>query len=283
MEMTLIGLSGKKRHGKNTVADIIQDLTSREIPDQAIFKNGEWENMKGVSEWIQKSFANKLKEMCALLLGCKIEQLEDEEFKNSVLWVHPNTGQNITPRYIMQQLGTEFGRTIHPDLWIDRLLSNYILSGNVIADEIKGVIDTRKYPKWIITDVRFPNEANAIKERGGVVFRVFRPGQLEVFYKDSDFNPEDEDELDFSGNYYVQSIDGDRYTITQYKDGTGNKVSGDILEDLVFSDPDKHLSEVALDSYKFDEIIVNDGNIEDLTNKVKQVLIKYKIIKNDKL
>jgi hypothetical protein len=31
-------------------------------------------------------------------------------------------------------------------------------------------------PNWIITDTRFPNEAQAIKDKGGLVIRVDRPG-----------------------------------------------------------------------------------------------------------
>ena len=31
------------------------------------------------------------------------------------------------------------------------------------------------YPKWIIPDVRFPNELEAIKERSGITIRVWRP------------------------------------------------------------------------------------------------------------
>ena len=32
-----------------------------------------------------------------------------------------------------------------------------------------------KYPNWIITDVRFPNELQAIKDRDGIIIRVNRP------------------------------------------------------------------------------------------------------------
>jgi len=31
-------------------------------------------------------------------------------------------------------------------------------------------------PNWVITDTRFPNEAKAIKDAGGIVIRVDRPG-----------------------------------------------------------------------------------------------------------
>lgn len=35
-------------------------------------------------------------------------------------------------------------------------------------------VDKRVYPNWIITDVRFPNEVKAIKDKGGIVIRVDR-------------------------------------------------------------------------------------------------------------
>ncbi len=38
------------------------------------------------------------------------------------------------------------------------------------------VVKCSKYPNWIITDTRFPNEAEAIKKAGGIVIRVDRPG-----------------------------------------------------------------------------------------------------------
>lgn len=36
-----------------------------------------------------------------------------------------------------------------------------------------------KYPNWIITDMRFPNELKAVKDKGGISIRVERPGLLE--------------------------------------------------------------------------------------------------------
>jgi hypothetical protein len=39
-----------------------------------------------------------------------------------------------------------------------------------------------KYPNWIITDVRFPNELKAIKDRDGIIIRVNRPILNETAY-----------------------------------------------------------------------------------------------------
>ena len=49
-----------------------------------------------------------------------------------------------------------------------------------------------KYPNWIIPDVRFPNEVEAIKERGGIVIRVNRS----TTKSDSNSNHESEIALD---------------------------------------------------------------------------------------
>ncbi len=71
--------------------------------------------------------------------------------------------QGNTPRYAMQTLGTEWGRnTIGKNIWIDILF--YTLEHGRSGDVI------------IIDDVRFPNEILAIKNKGGVIWRIDRPG-----------------------------------------------------------------------------------------------------------
>ncbi|MFT0892971.1 deoxynucleotide monophosphate kinase [Pseudochelatococcus sp. G4_1912] len=64
-----------------------------------------------------------------------------------------------TPRHAMQTLGTEWGRDlISPDLWLSAWQAT-LPDGDVVVD-----------------DVRFANEADAIKELGGVMVRVDRLG-----------------------------------------------------------------------------------------------------------
>ena len=136
------------------------------------------------SDYKIKKFAGKLKDMACLLIGCTREQLEDRDFKEKELgeeWWYiskpeigmfiPYTEDNwaahgdfeenlvmLTPRKLLQLLGTEAGREIiHPNIWVNALFGDYDKDSN-----------------WVITDVRFPNEAQAIKDRGGVVIRVER-------------------------------------------------------------------------------------------------------------
>ena len=61
-------------------------------------------------------------------------------------------------RRLMQELGATARDVIDPYVWID-VLEKHLPPGPVV-----------------ITDVRYPNEANMIQDIGGVVFRVLRPG-----------------------------------------------------------------------------------------------------------
>jgi hypothetical protein len=69
-----------------------------------------------------------------------------------------------TPRYVMQTLGTEFGREmIHPDLWT-----------MAWAAAARAALD-RGVPGVVVEDCRFPNEVDAVRALGGTVVQIRRP------------------------------------------------------------------------------------------------------------
>jgi len=75
-----------------------------------------------------------------------------------------SVGPNISPRHLMQTLGTEWGRDcIHPNIWIDIAMSQ---ARNVCARGSNCVID----------DLRFENEYDAIAKANGELWKVVRPG-----------------------------------------------------------------------------------------------------------
>ena len=231
----IIGISGKIGSGKDTVGKILQCL------DENLNYN-EWTSHNNILDYINssdvtsnyqiKKFADKLKDIVCLLIGCTREQLEDREFKEKELgeeWLlpkgiglkqqiqmqHLSPLESLTPRKLLQLLGTECGREIlHPDIWVNALFADY---KKVMRTNANKEPDLFNMPKWIITDVRFPNEAQAIKDKGGIVIRVNRDNGTRAI----DVNP--------------------------------------------------HPSETALDNYKFDEVIENNGSIEELIEKVKQL------------
>ena len=108
-----------------------------------------------LTEFAQIAFADPLYECVSTITGLPVDRLKDREVKEAVM---PHLGKS--PRQLLQTLGTEWGRgTVHPEIWIR------------IAMERAG-----RRPNVVITDVRFDNEAQAIVDAGGEVWRVARPG-----------------------------------------------------------------------------------------------------------
>jgi hypothetical protein len=274
---TLIGLVGGKQMGKNTVANIICYLTG--LNPQLPFANTDvWET---ASIWKQVSFASPLKQVASILTGIPVKDFENEKVKRQYLpdqYINKKedgTEELLTVRGFLQRLGTEVGRSLHPRIWEYALFNKYQIQREKVVDEEGSEEYVDKYPNWIVTDVRFPNEVEAIKSRGGLIFKVFRPGILRVYFNDSDT----EDSFDHSGYYYVKDIDYDIWHLSEFSDGTGAVVTAR-LDELEFEGPDNHPSERSLDllDEELDGIFINDGDFEKLVQQVRKALIEHKII-----
>lgn len=231
--MALIGISGKIGSGKDTAGMIIKGLAdgrSIDTINNDIVELGFVDYPDSIYQ--TKKFADKLKDIVCLLIGCTRQQLEDRDFKETelgeewavILEAGPNgkvlrpifdgfegmsdgitnyTKYLLTPRKMLQLLGTEAGRmVIHPNIWVNALFSDYQNDVN-----------------WVVTDVRFPNEADAIKAKGGKLIRLVRNSDT----------PMTDEELAIA----------------------------------------QHPSETSLDDYQgFDALIENDGTYLDLIEKL---------------
>lgn len=150
----IISLSGYSGSGKDTVGTILQQIDRD-------------------SHWEIKKWAGKLKQVAELLTGIPVEKFEDQEFKKTNLGKQWNDRINnpMSVRDFLQKLGTEGLRDgLHTNTWVNALMADYKC---VPADRAPNGWDC---PNWIITDTRFPNEAQAIKDAGGIIIRVTRPG-----------------------------------------------------------------------------------------------------------
>jgi hypothetical protein len=150
----IIGINGYAGSGKDTVGTILQQID----------KDSHWE----IKKW-----AGKLKQVAELLTGIPVEKFEDQEFKKTNLGKQWNDRINnpMSVRDFLQKLGTEGLRDgLHTNTWVNALMADYKC---VPADRAPNGWDC---PNWIITDTRFPNEAQAIKDAGGIIIRVTRPG-----------------------------------------------------------------------------------------------------------
>ena len=135
----LIAICGHKFSGKSTVARLLHNATGYEVV----------------------SFADKLKDITCVLAGCTREDLEDYDFKETQLvpdYLRPYclNAEKPTFRAFLQHFGSEVMRGVNDNIWIDCTLSN--------CEE-----------SVIVSDCRFPNEAKAVKARGGIVIKVVRP------------------------------------------------------------------------------------------------------------
>lgn len=172
----IIGVNGYAGSGKDTIGRLIQIACCTELPDgQGIddllenYDQHEWW-LEEQSGWEIKKWAGKLKQISSLLTGIPVEKFEDQEFKKTNL----GPEWNMTVRDFLQKIGTEGLRTgLHENTWVNALMADY--KPSVVGYTSLGE-DSYSEPNWIITDTRFPNEAQAIKNAGGIVIRVDRPG-----------------------------------------------------------------------------------------------------------
>ena len=136
----LIGLySPAPGCGKTTVADLL--IEHQCMPFAAPLKRAVWDMLidLGVFESFRYVYADK----------------------EAII---PEIG--VSARHMMQTLGTEWGRAcIHPDFWV---MIARAKAERILADGGSVVID----------DVRFPNEAAMIRELGGELWRIERPGVI---------------------------------------------------------------------------------------------------------
>ena len=218
----LIGISGKIGSGKDTVGKYLQYLYSKEYPHHTFEEFQKYPRWVNNNDWQIKKYADKLKEIVCLLIGCTREQLEDINFKNKELgqewWYYIDPVDmltmrsylewkdafedrflvKLTPRLLLQYLGTECGREIiHPNIWVNALFADYKPSTK-IYEQYKQ-IEHNYLPNWIITDVRFPNEADAIKALGGKLIRLTRTTNVseEIAMHPSETALDNYDKFDF--------------------------------------------------------------------------------------
>ncbi|OZV74794.1 hypothetical protein CA850_29710 [Micromonospora echinospora] len=140
----MVGLLGRARAGKDTVA--------AHLVERYGFR--------------RYAFADALRE-CALIANPIVTPVDTvggsvrlADVVAAVGWEGAKAHREV--RRTLQQLGVGV-RHLQPDFWV-----------RVVMDEVE-----HRTGPVAITDVRFPNEAEAIRTAGGVLVRVVRPGQDE--------------------------------------------------------------------------------------------------------
>jgi hypothetical protein len=178
----IIAFNGAKRHGKGVSAQFAADLL-----DERTFATS-----------TQVGFADKLKLAAARALGfhdldtAQAVALMDEFKERGIIhagpshplfrkldngeWEEENIPKvKLSGREYLQWFGTEVGRDVFgKDFWVGQVLPNPLQFATKAAAYANA---HRKYgtDHVLITDCRFPNEAQRVKALGGLVFEVVRP------------------------------------------------------------------------------------------------------------
>lgn len=148
MSINVIGISGKSFSGKNVFADYLVE---------ALFENtgNEYKTMAYAD--ILKSRLISDFDMSYEQFYSDLKEIPDHRFPKSA------TDSSLgfwTPREMMTFYGTDCYKTIDNLIWIKLLFKN---------------ITKNKFSHVIVTDCRFKDEVDAIKDRGGVHIKIIRP------------------------------------------------------------------------------------------------------------
>ena len=207
----IIGVCGFIGSGKDTVADYLQNF----------------------HEFRRESFASTLKDAVAAVFGWDRIMLEGRtkearEWREQVdpWWAARLDMPTLTPRWVLQYWGTEVCRkAFHDDIWIASLENKLRNSRDNI----------------VISDCRFPNEIESLKQAGGSIVWVQR-GTLPDWYEDA-----------VSANQ-------------------GNNVGLNAMKMRKI-----HASEWAWLGSDFDVVIDNNGSIDDLYRQSASLVVSNKI------
>jgi len=199
----IVGICGFISSGKGTAADYLVDNYN--------FK--------------KESFANSVKDAVSVIFNWDRDLLEGQT-PESRLWRETPDAywsnmmeREFSPRYALQLMGTESGRNVfHQNLWVYSTF-NRMIPGN----------------RYVLADVRFPNEIMEIKKNGGSVIRI-KKGPEPVWYTAAE-----EDNIHSTNNMETH-----------------------------FSQI--HYSEWAWIGQEFDYVIENNGTLEEFEGKLEKLV-----------
>jgi hypothetical protein len=211
----IIGLVGFIGNGKGTVADLLVE------------RHG----------YFKESFANSVKDACAAIFGWDRAMLEGDTPESrawreqSDTWWSRKLGREFSPRLALQLMGTEAGRDVfHADIWVHTVLRR---------------CEQAPYNNYVIADVRFPNEINAIVNSGGKIIRVRRGPDPEWYQTAFKQNTAHEDDL-----WMLQD-------------------SEELMEQKY---PEVHFSEWAWIGSHYDAILDNNCSLDELKIRVDKLI-----------
>ena len=191
---------------------------------------------------VKDSFAAPLKDLCASVFGwprhlLEGDTVESRDFRDmpDVFWSRKTGIDHFTPRLALQLVGTDVMRDhFHKDIWLNSL-------------EYRLRTQSSKKQCVIISDARFKNELDLIKQMGGAIVQVRRGDPPE---------------------WYEVAV----------RANAGNAVDRRIMQTRY---RDVHQSEWDWVGYDVDFIVYNNSSMEYLEQEIRgiQLAMRSKVLK----
>jgi len=146
----IVGFSGKAGSGKDFAAKTLSRIIT------------------GNKEIKVYKFADPLKSFCRKVFDWT-EDHTDGDLKET-----PDDN-GVIPRVAMQRLGTEWGRELMDNIWVEclhRQIYRDVTGFNPVSASRPGSWRSGRVDVAIVTDVRFENEATALKNWGGILIHL---------------------------------------------------------------------------------------------------------------
>lgn len=178
--MKLIGINGLRGSGKDTAFQLLAEEAEK----------------KG-QRAVRRAFADKLKLLAASALGFEGTLEESvalcDRLKQPDIFIEAYSNDRshdletvaaLTGRAYLQHFGQKHREHVKDTFWIDVVLPNPWTGtlGTLEAEYKQRGIDTALAHKFdnadyaVVTDVRYPNEAQRVLDLGGEVIEIVRPG-----------------------------------------------------------------------------------------------------------
>ncbi len=234
--MKLVSVAGQINSGKDVFSDkLVNQCNALAFQGFMVdFNIG-----KGYQLWTKVAFGDGLKKIMMDAFGVNLDFIEEWKRRPDV-----PPDYLMTIREALQFIGDNF-RKIKPTVWVDLALNKF--PPEMSSD---GVL-----PPLVVSDVRYLNEARAVKDRGGISILLWRPGY------ENDTNHPSEAQLKPYIEYCSKYSKEGKIEFPYYvPSNLWSLENGPKPDDL------------------FDIFIINDGTLEQLYDKIKNIVIP--ILKN---
>lgn len=150
----VLGVTGKAGTGKDKFSHLLEDNIDK--------------NCFHVKRF---AFADPVKEVCSLLFKHPINNFYNQDSKDKLI-----PAFNLSVREAMQKFGTDLVRNnLDKDHWIKYMALNMYERLNIIGNTFTDDDDyLNRGNLFILTDIRFDNEASFVKQCGGKIIKIKR-------------------------------------------------------------------------------------------------------------